>query len=62
MDKDVRLHGVHHFGREGCEYTVSMEIKHTATNLSMVKSLVYIPVKKTWIISIMALMFFLALL
>ncbi|XP_044183961.1 BTB/POZ domain-containing protein 6-like [Acropora millepora] len=37
LDKDVRLHGVQHFGREGCEYTVSMEIKDTATNLSMVK-------------------------
>ena len=37
LDKDVRLHGVQQFGREGCEYTVSMEIKDAATNLSMVK-------------------------
>ena len=37
LDKDVRLHGVQHFGRKGCEYTVSMEIKDAATNLSIVK-------------------------
>ena len=37
LDKDVRLHGVQQFGREGCEYTVSMEIKDAATNLPMVK-------------------------
>ena len=37
LDKDVRLHGVQHFGREGCEYTVSMEIKDATTNLSMAK-------------------------
>ena len=37
LDKDVRLHGVQHFGREGCKYTVSMEIKDATTNLSMVK-------------------------
>ena len=37
VDKDVRLEGVQHFGREGCEYTVSMEIKDTTTNLSIVK-------------------------
>ena len=37
VDKHVRLHGVQHFGREGCEYTVSMEIKDATTNLSIVK-------------------------
>ncbi|XP_067044135.1 BTB/POZ domain-containing protein 6-like [Acropora muricata] len=37
VDKDVRLKGVQHFGREGCEYTVSMEIKDALTNLSVVK-------------------------
>ena len=37
FDKDVRLHGVQHFGREGCEYTVSMEIKDATTNQSLVK-------------------------
>ena len=37
LDKDARLHGVQHFGRKGCEYTVSMEIKDATTNLSMVK-------------------------
>ena len=36
-DKDVSLHGVQHFGREGWEYTVSMEIKDTTSNLSLVK-------------------------
>ena len=33
LDKDVLLHGVQHFGREGCEYTVSMEIKDTTSTL-----------------------------
>ena len=37
LNKDVRLHGVQHFGREGCEYTVSMETKDATTNLSIVK-------------------------
>ena len=37
LDKDVRLHGVQHFGREGCEYTVSIEIKEATSNLSLVK-------------------------
>ena len=57
VDKDVRLCGVQHFGCEGCEYTVSMEINDAAGNLSLAKSLEHIAVKKTWIISIMALMF-----
>ena len=38
LDKDVRLHGVQHFGCEGCEYTVSMEIKDTTSNLFLVKT------------------------
>ena len=37
VDKDVRLHGVQHFGREGCEYKVSMEIKDKTTNVCLVK-------------------------
>ena len=37
VDKDVRLCGVQHFGREGCEYTVSMEIKDATSNLSLAK-------------------------
>ena len=37
VDKDVRLCGVRHFGREGCEYTVSMEIKDATSNLSLAK-------------------------
>ena len=37
VDKDVRLCGVQHFGCEGCEYTVSMEINDAAGNLSLAK-------------------------
>ena len=37
LNKDVRLHGVQHFGREGCEYTVSMEIKDATSKLSLAK-------------------------
>ena len=37
MDKDISLHGVQHFGCEGCVFTVSMEIKDKTTNLSLVK-------------------------
>ena len=37
LDKDVRLHGVQHFGREGCEYTVFMEIKDATSKLSLAK-------------------------
>ena len=37
VDKDVLFLGVQHFGCEGCEYTVSMEIKDTTSNLSLVK-------------------------
>ena len=37
VDKDVRLCGVQHFGCEGCEYTVFMEIKDATSNLSLAK-------------------------
>ncbi|XP_044184442.1 E3 ubiquitin-protein ligase MYCBP2-like [Acropora millepora] len=37
VDEDISLHGVQHFGCEGCVYTVSMEIKDKTTNLSLVK-------------------------
>ena len=37
VDKVIRLKGVQLFGREGCEYTVSMEIKDTTSNLFLVK-------------------------
>ena len=37
VDKVIHLKGVQHFGREGCEYTVSTEIKDTTSNLSLVK-------------------------
>ena len=34
VDKVILLHGVQHFGREGGDYTVSMEIKDITTDLS----------------------------
>ena len=37
VDKNVRLYGVQHFGCEGCEYSVSMEINDAASNLSLAK-------------------------
>ncbi|XP_044184324.1 BTB/POZ domain-containing protein 6-like [Acropora millepora] len=37
VDKDVRLCGVQHFGCEGCEHTVSMEIKDATSKLSLAK-------------------------
>ena len=37
VDKDVRLCGVQHFGREASEYTVSMEVKDATSNLSLAK-------------------------
>ena len=37
VDKDVHLCGVQHFGREGCEYRVSMEIKDATSNLCLAK-------------------------
>ncbi|XP_044184855.1 BTB/POZ domain-containing protein 6-like [Acropora millepora] len=37
VDKDVRLCGVQHFGCNGCEYTVSLEIKDATSNLSLAK-------------------------
>ena len=38
VDKVILLHGVQHFGREGCEYIVYMEIKDKTTNLSLVEN------------------------
>ena len=38
LDKDARLHEVQYFGRKGREYTVSMEIKDTTSDLSVVKN------------------------
>ena len=37
VDKVICLKGVQHFGYEGCEYTVSMEIKDATSNLSLAK-------------------------
>ncbi|XP_015752976.1 PREDICTED: BTB/POZ domain-containing protein 6-like isoform X1 [Acropora digitifera] len=38
VDKDVRLCGVQHFGCEGCEYTVYMEIKDATSKLYLAKT------------------------
>ncbi|XP_044184944.1 BTB/POZ domain-containing protein 6-like [Acropora millepora] len=37
VDKNVRLCGVQHFGRNGCECTVSLEINDATSNLSLAK-------------------------
>ena len=37
VNEDVRLRGVQHFGCKGCDYRVSMEIKDTTSDLSLVK-------------------------
>ena len=37
VNRVIRLHGVQHFGLEGCEYTVSMKIKDTTSKRSLVK-------------------------
>ena len=37
VDKDVHLCGVQHFGREGFEYAISMEINDAASNQSLAK-------------------------
>ena len=37
VDKNVRLYGVQHFGCEGCEYSVSMEINDASNELSLAK-------------------------
>ena len=36
VDKDIRLSGVKHFGREGCSYTVRLEVKDTTNDLIFV--------------------------
>ena len=37
VSKPIKLHGVHHFGIEGCCYTVSVEVKDALSGLSLVK-------------------------
>ena len=37
VNRVIRLHGVQHFGREGCDYKVSMEIQDAKSNLSLAK-------------------------
>ena len=39
VNKPVMLHGVQHFGFEGCSYTGSMEVKDTTDGSSLVKQL-----------------------
>ena len=37
VNKSVKLHGIQHFGREGCQYTVSTEVNDTTNKFSLVK-------------------------
>ena len=39
VNKPVRLHGVQHFGREGGEYTASLQVKDADTGFSLVQQL-----------------------
>ena len=39
VNKSVRLHGVQHFGRDGGEYTVSLEVKDAKTGISLAEQL-----------------------
>ena len=36
-NKSVKLHGIQHFGSEGCQYTVSTEVNNTTNGFSLVK-------------------------
>ena len=36
VNKSVKLHGIQHFGREGCQYTVSTEVNDTTNGFSLV--------------------------
>ena len=37
VNKSVKLHGIQHFGSEGCQYTVSTEVYNTTNGFSLVK-------------------------
>ena len=37
VDKSVKLHGIQHFGSEGGQYTVFIEVKDTTSNFILVK-------------------------
>ena len=37
VNKSVKLHGIQHFGSEGCQYTVSTEVDDTTNGFSLVK-------------------------
>ena len=37
VNKSVKLHGIQHFGSEGCQYTVSTEVNNTTNGFSLVK-------------------------
>ena len=39
VNKPIRLHGVQHFGRDGGEYTVSLEVKDAKTGISLAEQL-----------------------
>ena len=36
VNKSVKLHGIQHFGREGCQYTVSTEVNDSTNGFSLV--------------------------
>ena len=36
VNKSVKLHGIQHFGSEGCQYTVSTEVNYTTNGFSLV--------------------------
>ena len=36
VNKSVKLHGIQHFGSEGCQYTVSTEVNDTTNGFSLV--------------------------
>ena len=37
VNKSVKLHGIQHFGSEGCQYTVSTEVNDTTNGFSLAK-------------------------
>ena len=37
VNQSIKLHGIRHFGREGCQYIVAIEVKDTTNNFSLAK-------------------------
>ena len=37
VNQSIKLYGIQHFGREGCKYMVSIEVKDTTNNISLAK-------------------------